>query len=182
VQLQIERNQPLLPADCIARYGFTKIGAGFAPDPWAWLYQPFVTATAPPDEGVAPIMTYGSVRVLSGSNVAGTAKIRAGENATFLLPPGTYSAVADVALFGIPFGVSSGTYSSPEGAAPAQFTVALASVEYIWYGLETLALIVLIAVILVLAKKLHLWGVVIQAVRRASRTITRTREQDKEGR
>jgi hypothetical protein len=179
VQLQIDRNQPQLPADCIARYGFTKIGVGFAPDALAWLYQPFVTTTAPPDVGVAPIMTYGPVRVFSGSNVAGTARIRAGENATFLLPPGIYSAVADVALFGIPFGVSSGTYSSPEGAAAAQFTVALASVEYIWYGLEAIALIIIVAVVLVIAKKIELWGLIIRSVRRVSLRLIR---RDQEGR
>jgi hypothetical protein len=178
-QLQIERNQPLLRGDCIARFGFTQIGAGFAPEPWAWLYRPVVTATAPPDEGVPPIITYGTVRVLSGGGIAGTAKIRAGENATFLLPPGVYSAVADVALFGISFGVSSGTYSSPDGAAAAQFTVALTSVEYIWYGLETLALIIIVAVILVIAKKIELWTFVIQAVRRVSQRLIR---RDQEGR
>jgi hypothetical protein len=178
-QLQIERNQPLLPGDCIPRFGFTQIGAGFAPDPWAWVYQPVVTTTAPPDEGIPPIIAYGTVRVLSGSGIAGAAKIRAGENATFLLPPGIYSAVADVALFGIPFGVSSGTYSSADGAAAAQFTVALTSVEYIWYGLEAFALIIIVAVILVIAKKLELWGFIIRAVRLVSLRLIR---RDQEGR
>jgi hypothetical protein len=167
VQLQIVNAKPD-SGGAICTSSWNKFGAGFTPDPLAWLYQPLI-----PDDGVAPIITYGTVRVLSGGDVAGAASIRPGENATFLLPPGTYSAVADVVLFGIPFGVSSGTYSSPQGAVAAQFTVSLTSAEYIWYGLEILGVIILIAVIWVIAKRLHLWAVVLQAFERVSRALAR---------
>lgn len=134
----------------------SKSGPGWT-NPAVSLGNPLRPFSTPPEGGFAPIFTYGTVRVLSGAGVAGAASIRPRENATFLLPPGAYSAVADVTLFGIPFSVGIGTYSSPRGAAIAQFTVSLNGVYGIWYGLEILALAIVVAVILFLNSRLHLW-------------------------
>jgi hypothetical protein len=160
-----------LAGDFCPPIGYIKLAAAFTSDPWSWLYRPLLPTMTPPVDGVAPIITYGAVRVMSGGGVAGAVHIRPGENATFVLPPGTYSAVADVVLFGVPFGVGSGTYSSPEGATVAQFTVSLTSIEYIWYVLEVLAAVVLVAVILVIAKKLQVWTVVVRPSERLPHAI-----------
>jgi hypothetical protein len=170
-QPQVGRTfEDLAGAFCPA-IGKVGLGAGFGSDPWAWLSRPLAQISTPPDNGVAPIITYGTMRVLSSAGVAGVARIRAGENATFLLPPGTYSAVADVVLFGIPFSVGSGTYSSSGGATDAQFTVSLTGVENIWYALEVSAVIILVAVILVIAWKLHLRANVVKALPRVKRVL-----------
>jgi hypothetical protein len=88
---------------------------------------------------------------------------------TFLLPPGSYSAVADVTLFGIPFSVGSGTYSSPAGGADAQFTVSLTGIYDIWYGLEISAVIILVAIVFFIDSKLQVWMALVHAYRYFSR-------------
>jgi len=150
-----EFSQDLAGSSC-SDTALSKTGAGWK-SPAVSLGDPLGPFSTPPEGGFAPIFTYGTVRVLSSAGVAGAVSVRPRENATFLLPPGTYSAVADVTLFGIPLSVGSGTYSSPKGAAAAQFTVSLNSVYSIWYGLEILAVIILVAVILFLNSRLHLW-------------------------
>ena len=177
VQLQTKQASPDLSPDC-SNFTYAlpsrEFGAGFAPpDSLAWLYRPAIPTTTPPDGGFAPIITYGNLRVLSGAGVAGAANIRPGENATFLLPPGTYSAVDDVVLFGIPFAVGSGTYSSPPNAAAAQFAVSLENAMYVWYGLEALAAVILVAVIWVVGRKLRIGEVVIRAAERVSHEFLR---------
>jgi hypothetical protein len=137
-------------------YALSKTGAGWK-SPALSLGSPLSPFQKLPEGGAAPIFTYGTVKVLSSAGVAGAAYIRPGENATFTLPPGTYSAVADVTLFGISFSVGSGTYSSPGGASTAQFTVSLASLNNIWYGLEIAALAILVALFLFIAGRIHLW-------------------------
>lgn len=170
-KLQLGRTfQDLAGAFCPA-IGDVKLGAGFGSASGS-ASGSGRGPLAPPDGGFAPILTYGRVRVLSGGSVSAAADVRPGENATFLLPPGAYSAVADVVLFGIPFSVGSGTYSSPQGATMAQFTVSLpSSVEDLWYGLEAAAVIVLVAVILIIARKWHLWAVVVRASMRLSHIL-----------
>ncbi|HEV2390582.1 MAG TPA: hypothetical protein VGS04_07660 [Nitrososphaerales archaeon] len=158
-----EYSQDLAGSSC-SDTALSKAGPGWT-NPAVTLGNPLAPFSTPPEGGFAPIFNYGTVRVLSGSGVAGAASIRPRENATFLLPPGTYSAVADVTLFGIPFGVGIGTYSSPRGAATAQFTVSLNSVYGIWYGLEILALAILVAVILLLDRRFHLWRALAHASR-----------------
>jgi len=163
-KLQVGRTfEDLAGAFCPA-IGDVRLGAGFGPSSGSWL--------APPDGGPAPILSYGKVRVLSGGGVAAAADVRPGENATFLLPPGTYSAVADVVLFGIPFSVGSGSYSSPAGATTAQFTVSLPStVEDLWYGLVAATVIIIVAVFLVIARKIRLWGHAVRASIGVSRVL-----------
>jgi hypothetical protein len=122
-------------------------GEGFHSDPNAWLYQPFIQVLSPPNDGVWPFFQYGVVKVYSGGAIAAVSSIRPGENATFLLPPGTYSASADVVLFGIPFSISSGSVTSPPGATAIILTVTLTTEVEIWYALEAVAIIVVIAII-----------------------------------
>jgi len=153
---QITEYQIDLAGSSCSDTALSKAGDGWT-NPAISLGHPFSPFSTPPEGGLAPIFTYGVVKVLSNAGVVGAVSLRPSENATFLLPPGTYSAVADVTLFGITFGVGSGTYSSPKGAAAAQFTVSLNSVYSIWYGLEILAVIILVAVILFLNSRLHLW-------------------------
>jgi len=144
-----------------------KSGAGWSGAGWSFetisIGNPFSPFETPPEGGFAPILTYGTVKVLSSAGVAGAASIKPGENVSFTLPPGTYSAEADVTLFGIPFSVGSGTYSSPGGAASAQFTVSLGSVYDIWYGLEILAVAILVAVVLLLNNRFQLWRALVHA-------------------
>lgn len=161
--LVTEFSQDLAGSSC-SDTALSKTGAGWK-SPAVSLGNPLAPFLTPPEGGFAPIFTYGTVRVLSGGSVAGALPIRPRENATFSLPPGTYSAVADVTLFGIPFSVGSGTYSSPKGAATAQFQVSLNSVYSIWYGLEILGLAILIAVIFFLNRRLHLWRALAHASR-----------------
>ena len=160
-----------LPGSSCDTYAVGKTGAGFGSfSPLSGL-NPLDPFQKLPEGGVAPIFTYGTVKVLSGAGIAGAAYIRPGENATFLLPPGTYSAVADVTLFGIPFSVGSGTHSSPGGSAPAQFTVSLASLNDIWYGLEISAVVILVAVILILGIRFQLWRAFSHASKYLSRQL-----------
>ena len=164
-----ESSQDLAGSSC-SDYALSKTGAGWT-SPALSLGSPLRPFEKLPEGGVGPIFTYGTVRVLSNAGVAGAANIRPGENATFTLPPGTYSAVADVTLFGIPFSVGSGTYSSPGGAAAAQFTVSLSSLNNIWYGLEIAATAILLAVFLFLAGRIHLWRALSHASKYFSRSL-----------
>ena len=164
-----EFSQDLAGSSC-SDTALSKTGAGWK-SPAVSIGNPLAPFSTPPEGGFAPIFTYGTIRILSGAGVAGAASIRPRENTTFLLPPGTYSALADVTLFGIPFSVGSGTYSSPQGAATAQFTVSLNSVYSIWYGLEILALAILVAVILFLNSRLHLWRALAHASRYFYRVV-----------
>jgi hypothetical protein len=120
------------------------------------LSSPLNPFSTPPQGGFAPILSYGTVKVLSGASVEGAANIKPGENVTFVLPPGKYTAVADVALFGIPFGATLETYSSAAGATTAQFTVSLNNMYNLWYGFELLVLIIVVGALLVLNLRLHL--------------------------
>jgi hypothetical protein len=164
-----EFSQDLAGSSC-SDYALSRAGPGWS-SPALSLGSPLRPFQKLPEGGVAPIFTYGTVRVLSSAGVAGAAYIRPGENATFTLPPGTYSAVADVTLFGIAFSVGSGTYSSPGGAATAQFSVSLASLNIIWYGLEIAALAILVAVFLFIAGRIHLWRALAHASKYFSRTF-----------
>jgi len=175
VEPQVVRSVTDMSGSSCDSYAMSKLGAGFnnglsevdsfynaqnqlvnVTQPSAIsLGSPLSAFSAPPAGGFAPIFIYGTIKVLSSAGVAGAASIRPGENATFVLPPGTYSTIADVTLFGIPFSVGSGTFSSPPGAAAAQFTVSLNSVYSIWYGLEIVALILLVAIILLIESRLH---------------------------
>jgi hypothetical protein len=65
--------------------------------------------------------------------------------------------------------VGSGTYSSAGGAATAQFTVSLASLNDIWYGLEIAALAILVGVFLFIAGRIHLWRALAHASKYFSR-------------
>jgi hypothetical protein len=150
-----ESSQDLAGSSC-SDYALSKTGAGWT-SPALSLGNPLGPFQKLPEGGAAPIFTYGTIRVLSSAGVAGAAYIRPGENATFTLPPGTYSAVADVTLFGISFSVGTGTYSSPQGATAAQFTVSLTSLNNIWYGLEISAAAILVGVFLFIASRIHLW-------------------------
>jgi hypothetical protein len=163
-QPQVTRFSQDLAGSSCDTYALAKYGAGFGSlSPLAWFGNPLGPFSTPPEGGFGPILSYGAVKVMSSAGVAGAAYIRPGENVTFLLPPGTYSAVADVTLFGVPFSVGSGTYSSPGGAAAAQFTVSLTSVYSVWYGLEILTLIILVAVVLFLNSRFHLWRALVHA-------------------
>jgi hypothetical protein len=168
---QIGRSSTDLAGAFCPSIGNVRLSAGFGSGSWSWLTGPLGWFSIPPEGGLAPIITYGTVRVLSSAGVAGAARIRPGENATFVLPPGTYSAEADVVLFGVPLSVRTGTYSSPEGAGAARFTVSLTSVYSIWYALEVLALAILIVVIGILARKLHLWRAAVHGSARLSHAL-----------
>jgi hypothetical protein len=122
-------------------------GEGFTSDPNAWLYQPIIQILAPPDDGEWPFFQYGVVKVYSGGGIYAVSHIRPGENATFLLPPGSYSVSADVVLLGIPFSISGGSFTSPPGAIAILLNVSLTTEEQIWYGLEGAAAIILLAVV-----------------------------------
>jgi len=164
-----ETSQDLAGSSC-SDYALSRAGPGWT-NPAVSLGNPLGPFQKLPEGGVGPIFTYGTVKVLSNAGVAGAANIRPGENATFTLPPGTYSAVADVTLFGIPFSVGSGTYSSPGGAATAQFTVSLASLNIIWYALEIAALAIFVGAFLFLAARIHLWRALAHASKYLSRVL-----------
>jgi hypothetical protein len=164
-----EFSQDLAGSSC-SDYALSKAGAGWT-SPALSLGNPLGPFQKLPEGGVSPIFTYGTVRVLSSAGVAGATSIRPGENATFTLPPGTYSAKADVTLFGISFSVGSGTFSSPGGAAAAQFTVSLAGLNIIWYGLEISALAIFVGVFLFIADRIHLWRALAHASKYFSRVL-----------
>ena len=164
-----ETSQDLAGSSC-SDNALSKAGPGWT-NPAVSLGNPLGSFSTPPEGGLGPIMNDGPVKVLSSSGVAGAAYLRPGENATFLLPPGSYSAVADVTLFGIPFSVGTGTYSSPAGAASAQFTVSLTGIYNIFYGLELVALVIVLAVVFLLNKWLHLWRALVHASKYFSRTF-----------
>ncbi|HEV2390584.1 MAG TPA: hypothetical protein VGS04_07670 [Nitrososphaerales archaeon] len=165
----IEFSQDLAGSSC-SDYALSKSGPGWT-SPAVKLGNPLGPFQKLPEGGFAPIFTYGAIRVLSSGGVAGAAAIRPGENVTFVLSPGSYSAVADVTLFGIPLSVGSGTYSSPRGAATAQFTVSLTSLNDIWYGLEISALAVLVGVFLFIADRIQLWRALAHAYKYFSRVF-----------
>lgn len=164
---QVTRLAQDLAGSSCSDNALAKSGAGWSTAGWSFetisIGNPFSPFSAPPEGGFAPIFTYGTVKVLSSAGVAGAASIKPGENVTFTLPPGAYSAVADVTLFGIPFSVPAGAYSSSNGAATAQLTVSLASLDYIWYVLEIAAVIILVAIILFIDSKLHLSRALVHA-------------------
>jgi hypothetical protein len=168
-QPQVTRFSQDLSGSSCSDFAMSKSGPGWT-NPALSLGSPLKRFSTPPEGGFAPIFTYGTLKIESSAGVAGAAYIRPGENVTFLLPPGTYSAVADVTLFGIPFGVPSGTYSS-QGAAAAQFTVSLTSVYDIWYGLEISAVVVFIALIFFIDSKLHLSRALVHASKYLSRKL-----------
>ncbi len=169
-QPQVTRLSQDLSGSSCSDFAMSKSGPGWT-NPALSLGNPLKRFSTPPEGGFAPVFTYGTMKIVSSAGVAGAAYIRPGENVTFLLPPGTYSAVADVTLFGIPFSVGSGTYSS-KGVAAAQFTVSLTSVYDIWYGLEILVLIIIVAVILLLNSRLHLWRALVHAKKYFSRVFS----------
>ena len=148
-----ETSQDLAGSSC-SDFSMSKSGPAWT-SPALSLGSPLNRFSTPPEGGFAPIFSYGTLKVVSSNGVAGAANLRPGENVTFLLPPGTYSAVADVTLFGIPLSISSGTYSSPKGAVTAQLTVSLSSLNNIWHALELSAVIILVAIVLFLDSKLH---------------------------
>jgi hypothetical protein len=156
--------QDMAGSDC-ETYALLKYGRGFqststqfyqSSNPLPFANSPLSWIAAPPEGGFSPILSYGTVKVLSGASVEGAASIKPGENVTFVLPPGKYTAVADVALFGIPFAATLQTYSSPAGATTAQFTVSLNNMYGLWYGVELLVLIIVLGALLVLNLRLHL--------------------------
>lgn len=159
---QIARTSEDLAGAFCPPIGYIKLGPEFGGNSLSWLTKPFAQASAPPEGGAAPLLTYGTVKVTSSAGLAGVARIKPGENATFLLPPGTYSAEDDVTLFGIPFTLGAGTYSSPPGAATAQFAVSLAGAESVWYGLFASVVIVIIIVLVVIAWKVRLWSLILR--------------------
>jgi hypothetical protein len=119
-------------------------GAGFQEDPTAWLTQPIIETFSPPDDGISPIFSYGEVRVLSGGQVYAVSTIRPGENATFILPPGSYDVESDLVIFGIHLTISGGSVQSPPGAVAILLTVTLTTIEEIWYVLEIVVIIIVI--------------------------------------
>ncbi|MDA4116187.1 MAG: hypothetical protein OK442_06500 [Thaumarchaeota archaeon] len=164
-----ETSQDLSGSSC-SDFAMSKSGPAWT-SPALSLGHPLNRFSTPPEGGFAPIFTYGTLKIVSSSGVAGAAYLRPGENATFLLPPGSYSAVADVTLFGIPFSVGSGTYSSPGGAASAQFTVSLTSIYDIWYGLEISVVIILVALVFFIESKLQVRVALVRASKYFSRVF-----------
>ena len=151
-----------------------KVGAGFAWGSHPPPADPLGGISTPPQGGFSPILSYGTVKVLSGATVAGAASIKPGENVTFALPPGKYTAVADVALFGIPFAATLETYSSPAGATTAQFTVSLNNMYGLWYGVELTILIIIVAVLLILNERFHLCRALVHASKYSYRGLRST--------
>ena len=122
-------------------------GNGFKEDPLAWLYQPFIPVFTPPDDGVPPVFGFGIIKVYSGGAIYGVAHVRPGENATFLLPPGSYSVSADVEIFGITFSIPGQSVESPPGATAVILTVSLTTVVEIWYVFEVIVVLIIVAII-----------------------------------
>lgn len=172
-------SQDLAGSSCDT-YALLKYGAGFqstsaetyqSSHPLPFSNGPLAWISAPPEGGFSPILSYGTVKVLSGGAVAGAATIKPGENVTFALPPGKYTAVADVALFGIPFAATLETYSSPAGATTAQLTVSLNNMYNLWYGFELLVLIIIVGVLVLLNHRLHLFRALIHASKYSFRSL-----------
>lgn len=147
---------------------FKEVGPAFRSDSSDWLHQ--LLAAMTPDGGVASILTYGDVRIQSGGTTEGAASLRPGENASFLLPPGNYSAVSDVKLFGIPLSMSAGTQSSSVGSG-VQLTVWLTTAEYMLYGLELLVATVLLIAIWLVGRKVGMWSALARASVRGLRYL-----------
>jgi hypothetical protein len=124
-----------------------------------------------PKGGYPPFLTFGPVTVTSSQGIAGAGQISPGENITFLLPPGTYSASTPAKILGISTKVSLGSYSSPQGAGAAQFTVTLAGVEGIWYDLQILGVIILLAVIVFIVWWFRLWPPVMRQLVRVRSAV-----------
>lgn len=168
----------LTGSDC-ELYALTKWGPGWNSNASssvirsssAWLRDPLADIAALPVGGVPPIISYGPVSILSSAGVAAAAEINPGQNVTFALPPGSYTAVSKVDVLGISFSVNCGSYSSGAGATAAQFTVTLAGVENVWHEVEALGVIILVAVVLLIFWRFKLWPHVARAYRRVSRRI-----------
>lgn len=179
IKPQIQRDFLDLNGSSCETYSLNKFGPGwnsnasstFIHDSSSWLQNPLGSVAALPDDGVAPVLTYGPVEVLSSTGVAGAADIKPGQNVTFALPPGSYSAVDKVTVLGISFDVTCGTYSSSSGSAAAQFTVTLAGVENVWHGLEATAVLIVIAVIILIFWRFKLWPHVARGYKKASRKV-----------
>lgn len=146
-----ETSQDLSGSSC-SDFPMSKSGHAWT-SPALALSNPLNRFSTPPEGGFAPILTYGTVKVISSAGVEAAASIRPGENVTFALPPGKYKAVADVALLGIPFAATLETYSSSPGASTAQFTVSLNNMYGLWYGVELAFLIIIVAVLLILNRR-----------------------------
>jgi hypothetical protein len=159
-----------LSGSSCSNFAMSKSGPAWT-SPALSLGNPFNLFSTPPQGGFAPILSYGTVKVRSSAGVAGAASIKPRENVTFVLPPGKYTAVADVALFGIPFGATLETYSTPAGATTAQFTVSLNNMYGLWYGFELLVLIIVVGVPLVLNHRLHLLRALVRASKYSGRGL-----------
>ncbi len=175
-------SQDLAGSSCNT-YALLKYGAGFqststefyqSSNPLPFANSPLSWIAAPPEGGFSPILSYGTVKVLSGASVEGAATIKPGENVTFVLPPGKYTAVADVALFGIPFAATLATYSSPVGASNEQFTVSLNNMYGLWYGIELAILIIVVAALLILNHRFHWWRALVHASKYSGRGLRST--------
>jgi hypothetical protein len=158
-----ETSQDLSGSSC-SDFAMSKSGHGWT-SPALSLGDPLNGFSTPPEGGFAPILTYGTVKVLSGAGVDAAAAIGPGENVTFALPPGKYTAVADVALFGIPFAATLETYSSAAGASTEQFTVSLNNMYGLWYGVELAFLIIIVAVLLILNRRFQPWRALVRALK-----------------
>jgi hypothetical protein len=175
-------SQDLAGSSCDT-YALLKYGAGFrststefyqSSNPLPFANSPLSWIAAPPEGGFSPILSYGTVKVLSGASVEGAASIKPGENVTFVLPPGKYTAVADVALFGIPFAATLKTYSSPAGASTEQFAVSLNNMYGLWYGIELAILIIVVGVLLVLNHRFHWLRALVHASKYSGRGLRST--------
>ncbi len=90
------------------------------------------------------IYVFGTVKVYSGSGIAGVMHLRSGESKTIRLPPGSYTAKAVVRIFGISFESDVGEVSAD---VPILLTVTLTTIEY---GAIILVIVLIIIVVIVL--------------------------------
>jgi len=86
-----------------------------------------------PEDGFPPVIGYGKVTINGNGGTAAAGLVRPGETISFNLPPGTYTAQADMEFFGLHFGVSSGTYTTPPGATGVILSVTIVAIEQIVY-------------------------------------------------
>ena len=90
------------------------------------------------------LYVFGTVKVYSAGAIAGVMHLRSGESKTIKLPPGSYTARAEVRIIGIPLEFDVGRASAD---VPIILTVFLDTVEY---GAIILVIIIIIVVIVVL--------------------------------
>ncbi len=90
------------------------------------------------------LYVFGTVKVYSGGGIAGVMHLRSGESKTIKLPPGSYTAKAEVRIIGIPLEFDVGRVSAD---VPILLTVTLSTVEY---GAIILVIVIIIIVIIVL--------------------------------